>query len=144
MNPGNTSKTVIVLEFQASLTKWTSPFGKFIGLTKADRSNKFGNSSIKHCGIVGYYTSASRGVLNHFVNPRIGLPKVTKKHNLPVKTAPFSPRVILVCLSRGPQPKKPRRPYTTGLKPHKQKTPTPKTQSRTTTPNPQTTANEQI
>ena len=93
--------------------QWASQKGKFIGLTKADTSNKCGNSSIKHCGIVGYYTSASRGVLNHFADPRLGLPKVTKKHKLPVKTAPISPTVILICLSRGP-------------KPHKLKTPTPK------------------
>ena len=30
-------------------------------------------------------SSDDRGVLNHFVNPRLGLRKVTKIHNLPIK-----------------------------------------------------------
>ena len=54
----------------------------------------------------------------------------------------FFPRVILLCLYREPQPKKLRRPHTTGPKPHQLKTPTPKTQYKTPTPKPQTTINE--
>ena len=57
----------------------------------------------------------------------------------PFCTHHFFPRVILfLCLYREPQPKKPRRPHTTGLKPHQLKTPTPKTQYKTPTPKPQT------
>ena len=48
------------------------------------------------------------------------------------------PRVILLCLYREPKPKKPRRPHTTGPKPHQLKAPTPKTQNKTPTPKPQT------
>ena len=50
----------------------------------------------------------------------------------------FFPRVILLCLYREPKPKKPRRPHTTGPKPHQLKAPTPKTQNKTPTPKPQT------
>ena len=39
----------------------------------------------------------------------------------------FFLRVIHLCLFREPQPKKPRRPHTTGPNPHQLKTPTPKT-----------------
>ena len=48
----------------------------------------------------------------------------------------FFPRIILLCLYREPQPKKPRRPQTTGPKPHQLKTTTPKTQYKTPTPKP--------
>ena len=60
-------------------------------------------------------------------------------------SAPFFPRVILLCLHRQSQPKKPRWPHTTGPKPHQLKTPTPKTQIRPQpqNPEPQTTINEQ-
>mgnify|MGYP001800369971 CR=1 FL=1 len=47
----------------------------------------------------------------------------------------FLLRFILLCLHREPQPKKPRRPLTTGPKPHQLRTQIPNTQSKTTTPN---------
>ena len=52
-----------------------------------------------------------------------------------VRHAKFFPRVILLCLYREPQPENPRWPHTTGPKPHKLKTPTPKTLFKTQTPN---------
>ena len=48
----------------------------------------------------------------------------------------FFLRVILQCIYTEPQPKKPRRPHNTGLKPHQLKTPTPKPDPRPQHQNP--------
>ena len=57
--------------------------------------------------------------------------------------APFFPGLFFYVYIKNPNPKSSRRPHTTGPKPNQLKTPTPKTQSKTLSPQRQTTINEQ-
>ena len=52
--------------------------------------------------------------------------------------APFFPGLLFYVYIESPNQKKPRRPQTTGPKPHQLKAPSPKTQNKTPTPKPQT------
>ena len=71
---------------------------------------------------------------NHWMNYHNGMSQSHAAHKS--ITHHFFP--ILLCIYRALQPKKPRRPPTTGPKPHQLKTPNPKTQSKTPTQKPHT------
>ena len=62
---------------------------------------------------------------------------IDKTHKLDWRTI-FFPGLFFNVYIEIPNPKKPRRPHTTGPKPQQLKAPTPKTQNKTPTPKPPT------